>query len=639
MIRRIDTGHDGALHADALRERLRAFVAHERQSGLRARRESYGQTIAERVESGDCVDRLKPLAVQAQGVIALECGGDFHAKFREGDPLLLSTGEEVEGGFAVQFRGYDIAARRVRVAPDRFEQSGEIVLDPGVEYCLDRRELGLDRLLHEGLDSLYQESNEACVRALLGELSDLYDVERRAGAKSVARARGLTESQAEAVARIVGCEGVTLVQGPPGTGKTRVLAEAGLALAQKGCRIFVAGFTHRAVNNVLRALRALHPDLPLFKVGGGANNKDLHGARVTIGTSLDRLRLPEGGLVVGGTSYAVRKFSAKRRFHFAFVDEAGQMPVVHGAIAMTAARRWAIVGDPAQLPPVRQGRGRDDLLGTSLYAFLEQYGEGVLLEDSFRLNADLTRFVSKEFYAGRLRASELSAHRRLELAAWPKARAASKSSRKIADLAEVLDPERPLVIARIDHEGRTRRSPEEVDCVADLVHALVVDHRVPREEIAVLAPFRSQVRQIRHELERRGQLTPGREDLLVVDTVERMQGQEREVVILSFAGSDRDDLARQAEFFFEPGRLNVALTRARNKCIVVASRHAFRARPLDLELLRRAAIYKRLLREVDVIDLSAHYCTPKASAASPSEPADDRGSVSSAEADAGAADC
>ena len=602
MIRRVEGSHDAALDADALRERLRAFVAHERQSGLRARRESYGQTIAERVESGDCVDRLTALATQAAGGIVLECGGDFHAKFREGDPLLLSTGEEVEGGFAVQFQGYDIGTRRVRVVPDRFEQSGEIVLDPGVEYCLDRRELGLDRLLHEGLDSLYQPSNEACVRALLGELSDQYDDARRSEARSVALERGLTESQAEAVGRIVGCEGVTLVQGPPGTGKTRVLAEAGLALAQKGCRIFVAGFTHRAVNNVLRALRALNKDVPLFKVGGGANNKDLHGHGITVATSLDRLRLPEGGLVVAGTPYAVRKFSAKRRFHFAFVDEAGQMPVVHGAIAMTAARRWAIVGDPAQLPPVRQGRGRDDLLGASLYAFLEQHGAGVLLEDSFRLNDELTRFVSKEFYAGRLRASRGTAKRRLQLAAW------SEPAAERSDLAAVIDPESPLVLARIDHEGRTRRAPEEVECVADLVHAFVVDHRVPREEIAVLAPFRSQVRQIRHELERRGQLSPGRDDRLVVDTVERMQGQEREIVILSFAGSDRDDLARQAEFFYEPGRLNVALTRARNKCIVVASRHAFRARPLDLELLRRTAIYKRLAREIPVVDLTERYC-------------------------------
>lgn len=590
----------------ALRGRLRAFVAHEHVSSDRKRQELWAQSIADRVDAGECVARMRFVASAADGSLVFEAP-EFLAKYREGESLYLSDGHAVPEGHAVSFVRYDVATSRVHVAPDRFETSGRIAPDPAREYCLDRRGLGLERLLVEGLDTVFRPENSSSIEVLTGRADLSVDATRFERARAHAVEAGMTPAQSEAMARAVAANGLCLIQGPPGTGKTRVLAEAALMLAKMRCRIFVCGFTHRAVDNLLLAIRRLDPRVPLFKVGGKREqNRDLVAADVGLWRKLERAPMPNGGAVVGGTPFCARRFTPEKRFQFVFIDEAGQMPVVHGAIALTAARRHIVCGDPRQLPPVRQGDGRDDQVGTSLYAYLENVTEAVepvLLDRSFRLNDELTRFVSREYYGGRLASSDCARERRLEIDA-------ASVHDFDAELGAVLDPALPLVCAKIDHEGRRRRSPEEVACVADLLEALVLRAGVEAHELAVLSPFRAQCRAIRHELERRGlaeRVRLGQERGLVVDTVERMQGQEREVVLLSLAASDRDALAARARFFYESGRLNVSLTRARTKCIVVASEHVFRARPSDLEDLLRVARFKRLFRAIPCVDLSARY--------------------------------
>ena len=109
----------------------------------------------------------------------------------------------------------------------------------------------------------------------------------------------------------------------------------------------------------------------------------------------------------------------------------------------------------------------------------------------------------------------------------------------------------------------------------------------------MLAPFRAQVRLCRSALQRHG--VPAEEDI-VVDTVERMQGQEREVVVISLAVGDPDTLSSRAAFFFSTNRLNVAMSRARSKVILVASEGAFRGLPMDPNSLRAASLFKSLFR-------------------------------------------
>jgi len=93
----------------------------------------------------------------------------------------------------------------------------------------------------------------------------------------------------------------------------------------------------------------------------------------------------------------------------------------------------------------------------------------------------------------------------------------------------------------------------------------------------------------------------------VVDTVERIQGQEREAVIVSLAAGDPDSLRDRSKFFFSANRLNVALSRARTKAVLVASDGAFRALPMDPESLAVASLFKDLRAALPEVDLTAVY--------------------------------
>jgi DNA replication ATP-dependent helicase Dna2 len=128
---------------------------------------------------------------------------------------------------------------------------------------------------------------------------------------------------------------------------------------------------------------------------------------------------------------------------------------------------------------------------------------------------------------------------------------------------------------------------------------------VPASEIAIIAPFRSQIRQIRSALQRK----EVDDSELMVDTVERIQGQERDVVLVSLAVGDPDSLKFRAAFFFSTNRLNVALSRARCKAILVASRGAFQALPMDAASLAAASGFKKLYRILPQVDLTAVYAS------------------------------
>lgn len=169
---------------------------------------------------------------------------------------------------------------------------------------------------------------------------------------------------------------------------------------------------------------------------------------------------------------------------------------------------------------------------------------------------------------------------------------------------EVLAPQVPVVWLRVDHRQPGQRSSEEANAIAELVDELVRRHGVAPKDIAVIAPFRAQVRLLRSSIEQRS--LPHGEDL-VVDTVERIQGQEREVVVVSLTAGDPHASRGRGAFHLSLNRLNVALSRARTKAVLVASAHAFSALPHDPEGLRMASRCKELRDRLPSVDLTRLY--------------------------------
>jgi DNA helicase-2/ATP-dependent DNA helicase PcrA len=221
------------------------------------------------------------------------------------------------------------------------------------------------------------------------------------------------------------------------------------------------------------------------------------------------------------------------------------------------------------------------------------------LTENFRMNDVLTSFAAGLLYGPDYRSFDLpTAQRRLDLI----------PERCLDPLVEAcLDPQYPLVLVVLDGVWAARENPLEAELVAKLVTALRTtlrheagklfadDAAFFRDGVFVVSPHRAQIRAVRRELRRQRmwQSPP------LVETVDKVQGQEADAVIVSYGVSDPEFAMEEAEFIYGLNRLNVAVTRARSKCIVCLPRPLLEAPPevLDSPEAARGLAYMRGLVE------------------------------------------
>jgi DNA replication ATP-dependent helicase Dna2 len=572
-----------------LEQRLLRFLAREERDERRAWRELRAQPIDVRVLEGECI-RDAVLLREDDGGFVFRVA-DNGSKFRAGDPLVVGDGIDLENGRKLACGIYDARRHELRCEPDPFDRDeAGPELEVGTAYVIDKRPLSLGGRLRDAVQAAFAWPFLASV--LRGEHTLARDDGRYQRAVPILRACGLNPAQVEAGAAAIATESLALVQGPPGTGKTRLLAAVVASLCERSCRVALCAFTNHAVGNALLAIRRQAPKLPVFKLASSSadDHAELRAAGVQI-VDPRRVKLPERGVVVAGTCFQLAKLQDKERFHYAVFDEAGQLPIPHALPGMLRAQRWLFFGDHMQLPPVVATAHADRGASVSIFELLhERYGS-LLLDTTYRMNDGVCRVVSDSFYGGRVHADPTAAARRVPF-------------RPGGRLDEVLDPERPVVWLRVDHRQPGSRSQEEANAVADVVEDLVRRHGVAPAEIAVIAPFRAQVQLLRTTIAHKA--LPGIE-ALVVDTVERIQGQEREVVVVSLTAGDPAESKGKGAFHLSLNRLNVALSRARTKAVLCASAHAFAALPHDPDGLRMASRGKELRDRMACVDLSQLY--------------------------------
>ena len=579
------------MSAPSLSDRLSRLLHREHHAILLGHRDLMTLPLDERVERGDSLAGLSYLGEATGGRFRLRCNDNL-AKFRSGDSLRLGNGEKTEGarGLGVTYESFDDASGTLVVARDSFRTDG--AFDPGLPLQLDPEAQSLTGLALEALARLHagrSASSRTALAVLEGTAVRSLDPARQAAGSALARAYvpALDSSQQEAFVESVAASPVTLVQGPPGTGKTYVLARIVSALASQGARVLVASYTHRAVNNALRMVALADPSLSVVKAGKASAADDLRGTNVAVVPSIRRL--PAGRdprRVVGATLFGLKAVWEEDAFDVVVLDEAAQIPLAYAACALLAAPRYVFVGDHRQLGPIVQGRHPDPLAVTSLFEHAAVAYRPTLLRTTYRMNAELAAFPSRMFYDGRLA---------------PEAGVAEARFRYTAGgpYDALFDPERSAVLALVSHEGYRTRCEPEARIVAGLVIDRIVRQKGNPRDLAVVSPFRAQLRLIR-TLVKRGLDAAGYSGALpVIDTVERIQGQERDLVIVSLVASDPDHLAGEAAAFFYSGnRLNVTITRARTKLIVVASPLAFTAFPKTLAGLADVERFRRLKREL-----------------------------------------
>ena len=365
--------------------------------------------------------------------------------------------------------------------------------------------------------------------------------------------------QNEAVEKILGTKNYSLIQGPAGTGKTYVIAKAAIELAKQGEKILITAFTNRAVDNVCKYL--LENGFQNFVRLGSSHSiqKEIRDYTINAYKKQDSEKsigdiLAEYPIIVATTTTISNPVFEKLGTQTIIVDEASQMTEPTVLSSLIEGNRFILVGDHKQLPPVVQSpKALKENMGISLFERLAESNPGSihLLTHQFRMNEKLVEFSNNRFYDNKLKSFDnlVKFQNLLELSNY-------KGDYSKFSCPEIYDPKHPLIFVPVqgifNHEKKYNN--EEAKVVSDIITNFL-KLGLTSDQIGIICPYRGQVAEIRRNLS----------PTTTVDTVDRFQGSDRELIILSLT----ETTTKSKRGFADARRLNVAITRAKKKLIII----------------------------------------------------------------------
>jgi hypothetical protein len=443
---------------------------------------------------------------------------------------------------------------------------------------------------------------------------------------------------------------LSLVWGPPGTGKSLTLQAILLGALHsarrggQGLRVLLTGPTYEAFDNVLLPVNqrlsagplAL-PNVRIARVRSRTRRPSEAapaGIDVSMGTPdvvelLNQLRGGQGAVLVATTAQQTHRLlvhgdqpAVQPLFDLIVIDEASQMDVANATLALAGlAEDGAVVvaGDPKQLPPIHQAEaplGLESMVG-SVYSYFEDHCQVTpfVLEDNYRSNATIVEFARVAGYSPGLRA----VHPNLALRftdpipaqgpppGWP------ETLFWTPHWADLLDPSSPCVTF-VYREGQSAQSNRfEADSVAALLW-LLRRHLASRlagtgqdgdlaramdslafwnDGVGVVTPHRAQQAMIVNQLQTLFQADAADGAIrAAVDTVERFQGQERFVILATFALGDPDAIRNEDEFLLSLNRFNVMASRAKAKLVLLVTQEVVNHLSSEPRVLRESRLLK-----------------------------------------------
>lgn len=363
-------------------------------------------------------------------------------------------------------------------------------------------------------------------------------------------------------------ESCIFVQGPPGAGKTYTGSHVIVALLRQGRRVGISSNSHKAINNLLSGVERVARECG-FIFRGAKKSTSKNGDSLFNGAFVEdvfdnedittELEGPHPYQLIAGTAWLFADPALDSQLDYLFVDEAGQVAVANLVAMGTSARNIVLLGDQMQLGQPIQGVHPGRSGESSLEYLLDGVAtiapdRGIFLAQTWRMHPDICRFISDAVYDGRLESEPGTRNQSLLLD---------------AGYHPVLKPT-GIVFLPAEHEGCGQRSEGEADMVKALFCNLLEqryrdrrgqEHPLTIDDILVVAPYNMQVNLLRETLPEGAR----------VGTVDKFQGQEAEVVIVSMATSSADDLPRDIGFLYSRNRLNVAISRARCLAVLIAN--------------------------------------------------------------------
>lgn len=402
----------------------------------------------------------------------------------------------------------------------------------------------------------------------------------------------LNDSQNSAYLKAINANSFCIIQGPPGTGKTETIGNIAKQLVDSGLKVFISAPTHTAINNCLNAVSSKIKDpSKVIKIGEKGQNKEIQDNDFVLKKSrytYFNSNYNSKGIAIGATAYSLCYPASKRldgwKFDVAIIDEASQLSIPLSVAAMCRTGKYIFVGDHKQLDPIIPKNSNNEMFAESIFGRLARIypSEINLLNTSYRLNESLIKIPNTLFYNNLLHSDSTTKK--------------DNSQYQSNSHSQILNNDsHTLVLHNVfDSQGR---SPFEAKIVAELV-ADLLKNGVQLNEIGIMSPYRAQVREIKKEIKK---ILPNSKpkpfDSLFVDTVDSMQGQERNYIIYSLSNSHPLESKRRLDFFYSPNRLNVAITRAIKKCIVIGNYKIFDIKDEELKDINE---YKEIKDSLDI---------------------------------------
>ena len=345
------------------------------------------------------------------------------------------------------------------------------------------------------------------------------------------------------------------VQGPPGTGKTYVASHVIRELIDQGWKIGVVAQSHAVVENVLTKAVAAGVDPQV--VAKEVKHKNPVSWNGTDKDAVGQVLASSGGALIGGTAWTMTgSLVSEGALDLLVIDEAGQFSLANTLAVARAARNLLLLGDPQQLPQVTQG-SHPQPIDESALGWLSD-GQPVLPSElgyflgvSWRMHRELCQKVSALSYDDQLTSADAANARTLE------------------------GSEAGVETRLVEHRGNTVSSVEEALEIVSLVREHLglmwhpagnqPDRALGQSDILVVAAYNAQVNMVRDILAEAG--LPE----VKVGTVDKFQGQEAPVVLVTMACSSADDASRGIDFLLNRNRVNVAISRGQWKAMIVRS--------------------------------------------------------------------
>lgn len=373
--------------------------------------------------------------------------------------------------------------------------------------------------------------------------------------------RGEDDFLHEVIEAAAGLKGSTLcIQGPPGAGKTYTAKHIIAELLKRGKKVGISSNSHKAITNLMKGTAQYCLDegieADFVKIGGDDEDSIFELLNVNYERSAGDAYL---GQCTGGTAWAFCNEKLVGQYDYLFIDEAGQVSVANLIGMSRSTQNIILMGDQMQLGQPIQGSHPGESGMSILEYLLEDHATipadlGIFLPKTYRMHPRVTKVISAQVYEGRLSSAETT------------------TRHTVAVNSPTVSSGAGIRFVPVEHEGNTQGSDEEIEVIKELVSELLgadfwseevggMPRKIGWDDILFVAPYNLQVNNLKAALGPQAR----------VGSVDKFQGQEAPIVIMSMCASDATESPRGMDFLFSKNRLNVALSRAQALAIVVGN--------------------------------------------------------------------